>query len=328
MRYIGHDDIWSPSHLERIFQTINAATEAPDFVVSGCVFYGPEGSEVEDVTGLFEEADAPFKHFFPPTSFSHRRDVTTRVGYWRDPRKLKAMVDNDFLLRAANGGMRFVSTGEITAHKFAAGHRYLSYLRPSSDEQDAFLRALTTAPGIDIDGIIRRAKENGGYMILRYPDFSAFQEGYLTGQSKKRKGLDRPALQPLLGRAVIEQTDEPRGLDWHQKDSQDLRHRWSGPNPRPKILIPYTGHCARLSVEVISKNPDISAEELLLYVEGQLTDSRIETDARGVYQLVADIPLRSADYTVLTLYAPIFRSAGEQRRKIGIAVGDIVLEPI
>jgi len=87
----------------------------------------------------FDGAEAPFQHFFPPSSISHRRDVTTRIGDWRDPRVLKEPVDCEFLLRAAHAGLRFASTGKITAHKFAASHRYLSYLRVSSNEQREFL---------------------------------------------------------------------------------------------------------------------------------------------------------------------------------------------
>jgi hypothetical protein len=36
----------------------------------------------------------------------------------------------------------FRSTGRVTVHKFAAGHRYLSYVRPRSDEQRVLLQSL------------------------------------------------------------------------------------------------------------------------------------------------------------------------------------------
>jgi glycosyltransferase involved in cell wall biosynthesis len=329
--YIGHDDIWAPNHLEQIFRAI-ASTEMLDFVVSGCVFYGPQGSNDYYITGLFDGAEAPFQHFFPPTSISHRCDVTTRMGGWRDPRAVKCPADNEFLMRAAHAGMRFASTGEITTHKFAAGHRYLSYLRVSSDEQQELLRSLTLSPGIDIDGIIRKSKANGQYMIFQYGDYSSHPEGYLFEQNLKRKGISRPELRLLLWPALIEQTDEPRGLDWHGVESNGKRYRWSGPNPTPKILIPYAGHFARISVEVLFKNPSVLAEELLLYVEERPAICKIKTGRAGTFYLVADIPLQRADYTVLSVNAPTFRpidiGLGEDRRKIGIAVGDIVIEQL
>jgi hypothetical protein len=129
--------------------------------------------------------------------------------------------------------------------------------------------------------------------------------------------------------AVIEQTNEPRGSDWHDVESNGKRYRWSGPNPRPKILIPYAGHFARISVEVLFKNPSVQVEELLLYVEERLANCKIKTGRAGAFYLVADIPLQRADYTVLSVNAPTFRpidiGLGEDRRKIGIAVGDIVI---
>ncbi len=329
--YIGHDDIWAPNHLELIFGMI-ASTELLDFVISGCVFYGPVGSDEYYVTGLFDGPEAPFQHFFPPTSISHRRDVTTRMGGWRDPRAVKCPADNEFLLRAAQAGMRFASTGEITAHKFAAGHRYMSYLRVSSDEQRDLLCSLNLSRGFDIDGIIRKSKASGQYMIFQYGDYSSHPEGYLFEQNLKRKGIRRPALRPLLERVLIPQTDEPRGLDWHDVESNDKRYRWSGPNPRPKILIPYTGHLARISVEILFKNPGVPIEEVSMYVEERPAECKIKTGSAGEFYLVADIPLQAADYTVVTLNAPTFRpndiGLSEDQRKIGVAVSEIVIEPI
>src|SRR5664279_435498 len=40
--YLGHDDIWSPRHLERLSAVIR--THDPDFAVSGAVFHAPPGS--------------------------------------------------------------------------------------------------------------------------------------------------------------------------------------------------------------------------------------------------------------------------------------------
>ena len=328
--YIGHDDIWAPHHLERIHRTLSA-TEALDFVVSGCVFYGPKGSDDYYITGFFEGSEDAFQHFCPPTSICHRRDVTSRMGGWPDPRMVKSPADNEFLLRAAHAGMRFASTAEVTVHKFAAGHRYLSYLRPSSDEQRELLHDLTRRSGFDIDGIVRKSKANGQFMIFVYGDYSSHPEGFLFNQNLKRKGITRPVLQPLHKRAVIEQTEEPRGVDWHDLEFNGTRYRWSGPNPKPKILIPYTGRIARIEIQVIDKSPAVHAGDLSLYVEDRQVRSWIRVGPSGSFDLVADIPLHEADYTVLTLNAPTFRckdiGLSEDRRKLGLAVGRIALEP-
>jgi len=110
------------------------------------------------------------------------------------------------------------------------------------------------------------------------------------------------------------------------------RYRWSGPNPRPKILIPYTGDRARISIEVISKNPDVQIEELSLFVEDCPANCKIGPAKRAYFIWFQTFKLQSADYTVLTLDAPTFRPSdlglGEDQRRIGIAVGDIVIAPV
>ena len=329
--YIGHDDIWAPGHLQAIRQTSEADGDA-DFVVSGCVYYGPPGSEVYIVRGLFEASDAPLRHFFPPSSLAHRRDVTQRIGEWRDPRVIKPAVDAEFLLRAAHAGLRFVSTGRITAHKFAAGHRYLSYLRPGSDEQYAMLQAVAGNPALDLDEIVRSSERSGRFMPDPNPNFTTVPAGWAFERNRQNKGINRPALQPLRGRTVLAQTGEARALDWYDLEEQHGRSfRWSGPNPRPKILIPFTGSRARVAIEVLWMGPG-QWEDLSLYVEGVKVEFARLKRADMLDAIVAEINLNSADHTVLTLETPMFcprdQFGSTDGRRLGIAVADIVIEPI
>jgi len=330
--YLGHDDIWAPHHLESMSRTITASQKA-DFVIAGCVYYGPPGSDVYYITGIFEEADAQFTHFFPPTSIAHRHDVTARIGTWRDPLTLSLPLDAEFLLRAAHAGLNFVSTADLSVHKFAAGHRYLSYLRVSSDEQQDLLAKLLSPTHFNIGEIIQRSKANDQFMTMRTGDFSAYSNGFLFEQNRKNKGISRPALQPLLEQVVIPPTDEPRALDWHLLETGDRPYRWSGPNPRPKILIPYTGRLACISIEIIASNPVIPPGELRLFSEGSNLTSQFQNGPLHANYLVADILLKPDDYTVLSLNAPTFRPPEPDQgigdlRRLGVAVGKIILEPL
>jgi glycosyltransferase involved in cell wall biosynthesis len=326
--YVGHDDVWAPDHLEALAARI-ANDPALDFVVSGCVYHGPPGSELCWVTGLFDDSGAASGQFFPPSSLAHRRDVTARIGEWRDPRIIRPPVDAEFLLRAVHAGLRFGSTSRITAHKFAAGHRYLSYLRVCSDEQVDMLRRLQA--GLDGDALVETARRAGACMAIQHPDYSAYPAGYLFERNRQNKGLSRSAMQPLRDRVVIEQTDEYRALDWYAVELSEKKYRWSGPSPRPKILIPYTGKAARFAIDVFARPPGTDLAEIAVTIEGEPAQCRVEKAAGGAERLAVEIPLAADDYTIVTLITPMFRPSdaglGEDSRKLGIAVTDMVLEP-
>jgi glycosyltransferase involved in cell wall biosynthesis len=329
--YLGHDDVWAPDHLQRLREAIEA-DEALDFVVGGCIYHGPEGSDVYYVTGLFETADAPLRHFFPPSSMAHRRDVSDRIGMWRPPWSIAPPVDCDFLLRAAQAGMRFASTGRITAHKFAAGHRYLSYLRPSSAEQSAMLRSLRDND-VPIERIVETSKRQDFFMTMMNGDYSAQPDGFAFQHNRRNKGLNRPVLRPLLDRTVIEQSDGPRGLDWHVLEHKEVLFRWSGPSPRPRILIPFTGGSARIAIEVLSIPPGSQLGDISIFVEDRKIDYAIEGRAGRPFSLVFEAQLEPSADTIVTLHTPaMFRPSevlgGEDWRKLGIAVADIIIEPL
>jgi hypothetical protein len=278
---------------------------------------------------LFDDSSAASGQFFPPSSLAHRRDVTARIGEWRDPRIIRPPIDAEFLLRAVRAGLRFGSTARITAHKFAAGHRYLSYLRARSDEQAEMLRRLRA--GLDSEALVETVRQAGLCMAIQHPDYGAYPAGYLFERNRQNKGLSRSALQPLRNRVVIEQTDEYRALDWYAVELSEKKYRWSGPSPRPKILIPYTGKSARLAIEVFAMPPGTDLAEIAVTVEGKPLQCRVEKAANGPEQLTVEIPLAADDYTIVTLVTPMFRPSdvglGGDSRKLGIAVTDIVLEP-
>lgn len=326
--YIGHDDVWTPDHLLRLREAIGR-NNAIDFVVSGCILYGPEGSDVYYVSGFFETADAPFRHFFPPSSIAHQRDVVNLIGDWMPPLSTQAPVDVDFLLRAARAGLRFASTGRVTVHKFAAGHRYLSYLSQSSAEQYAMLRVLRDNDDRWLDRIIETAKRQGTFMAMVYADFSKREAGALFKNNRKKKGLSWPPLRPLETRTVIEQSDGPRVFDWHAREG---RFRWSGPNPRPRILIPCCGGEARIAIEVVAVAPRAALKDVSVFAGEQKLDCAVERTASGSDLLAFRTRLKPSEPTVLILHTPsMFRPSdieGADARKLGIAVADIVLEPL
>jgi glycosyltransferase involved in cell wall biosynthesis len=330
--YLGHDDIWSPNHLAALRALIDAESKL-DFAISGCIYYGPKDSEIYFITGMFDCNQAQFEHFFPPSSLAHRREIPDQIGAWRDPRSVAAPVDCDFLLRAARAGLRFSSTEKITVHKFAAGHRYLSCLRPDAEEQWAALHDTRIKNDDRLCAIIENCKQQGRFMIMRYPDFSEYENGQLFDYNRSNKGILRPDLRALSGRVVLEQTGEHRALDWYGLESGSRPFRWSGPNPKPKILIPYT---YRGKVRITLCVPAIAVAPLgnvRIEIDGRPLAYEIHETKEGNQTVMLRTHLNESDYSILIVETPEMACPNEQIgngdvRRLGIAVSDVMLEPL
>jgi glycosyltransferase involved in cell wall biosynthesis len=325
--YLGHDDIWEQDHLARL-SALFEGDPALDFAVSGAIFHLPNGMKGAQVTGLFEGDGAQHDHFFPPSSFAHRRSVMDRIGLWRMPLEIPAPVDADFLLRAAAAGMRFASTGVVTVHKFAAGHRYLSYLEPDADEQEAMVAALAT-PGhaARIAALVAAARAGGTFMATRHRDYSLLSPGQLARQNAQLKGVTQIALKPLGRRQVIQPRAEPRTHDWHGSLHRGLR--WTAGNPVPRLALPVTGEgLADLRLTVAHKRRT-AIDRIALRCNGALLQVRMGLlwfDGRYWRRHVHTVvPLAADRPTVLHLL--LEPSQQPQARVRGLGLGRMVLRP-
>lgn len=328
--YLGHDDIWTPDHLQSLAVLFDGDSEL-DFAISGAIYHGPPGSDFRQVTGIFSDPAAAFEHFFPPSSLAHRRDVTDRIGPWAHPLSVSAPVDADIQQRAAQAGMHFRSTQRITLHKFAAGHRYLSYLEHDSAEQEAMLRKLE-APDYQamVASEVDRAKACNSFMIVRQIDFRAYEKGALATASAMRRGATRPTVRPLERREAIVQDDLSRSLDWKEAQHPGGRTRWSYLNPRPKILIPYTfDGSVRIDFTVAHADGE-ALGRLALRVNGTALDASLSPPRRnsdGIFEATATVTaaLRPGDPTIVELQLTEAQRPNGKRE--GLGVGEIVLTP-
>lgn len=325
--YLGHDDIWSPNHLAALQMLIDSRPDC-DFAISGCIYYGPQESGVYLVTGLFDSPETALTQFFPPSSLAHRRDVVDRIGWWRDPRDVAPPVDAEFLLRAADAGLQFASTHAITAHKFAAGHRYLSSLGRNAEEQwNALEQAIWNSPD-RVQAIVDQATAQGRFMTSFYPDHSQHEPGELFTLGRRNKGILRPEVKAVEGRIVVEQTGEPRALDWYRLRSGDRPYRWSGPNPRAKILIPYTSKDPvrmTLCVPAIEVPP---LSDVRIELNGQRVGYTIQPERKGHRLVISPARLNESDYSILTVHTPQLAYPKEPTKPRGIDIGDIIIEAV
>jgi hypothetical protein len=300
--YLGHDDIWAPDHLATLGRCFEQHPEA-SFAVGGCIFYGPPGSGRYYVHGLFESERAPATHFFPPSSVAHRREVPELIGPWRRPDEVREPIDLEFMRRAFDSGLRFVSSGRITVHKFAAGHRYLSYMRQESQEQELLL-GMMSEPGFTelVAAVLRKVEESGGLAAPKRPDFSHAEPGQAARSSSMSKGILRPPLQPLRRKMRLRQKSGRYALDWGPLQKAEKPHRrLSGPNPRPKLLIPVSSaETVDLQFDLLEASAGV-VERLRLYVNGDSVSFRATKHPRipGALVLRCAARLREQDYSIV-----------------------------
>jgi hypothetical protein len=331
--YLGHDDIWSPHHLELLAAIFE--NSSPDFAVSGCIYHGPPGSRYYQFTGLFEDPATVFREFFPPSSIAHRRDLIARIGCWRDPREIKPPVDCEFLLRAAHAGCSFQSTNVITVHKFAAGHRYLSYRWPSCEEQKQMLEALQSPAGKSraLTRVMRDIL--GGATVAKIPhiDFDLFPPGDLFQSNLCAKCLRKIPIEELQGRRAFAMDNSPAGLDWFPLEANP-RHgqfRWSGPNPNPRYFLPIA--CAN-SLRVQLRILDFAEESLACALTLELNDRpvtmKMKSGPDDVFQFGAAVPGPVRNGLKLQFHLPrsAWRSDHSPARFAGFALSRIEVEPV
>jgi glycosyltransferase involved in cell wall biosynthesis len=245
--YLGQDDIWHPDHLGSALRT--AREQNADWVASVMICYGPPRSGVRALSGLFVDGVSGSTDFTPPSSVFHRKSLTDRIGFWKDPETLFLPSDCDFQNRAIEAGARIASTNELTAFKFNAAWRRDAYvLKPTSEQEEllAKIRAgdeFRHAELLEVLHAVVAAKFGTINMPSDAPNAAQLRgKDFKSNRRFKgaKEGSDSRQLVEIKARERFFLTDQFAPFEWHEEEHHPKfgSFRWSGPLPRASVDLP------------------------------------------------------------------------------------------
>ncbi|HYV38213.1 MAG TPA: glycosyltransferase [Gemmataceae bacterium] len=189
--YLGHDDVWHPTHLGLLVRAMHAS--AGDVAYTNAVMIGPEGSNIRVVTGESLSGRYERGMLVVPSSMMHRRSMVKDIGGWRDFRTIPVAPEMDLLTRAFDGGKRFTPVSALTVFKFNSAYRPNSYVEKPCHEQAEYVRRIQHEPDFVARewNEINRVKELG--LVAHYPAVPEVPHpkplGWEVHQSRRIRGL-------------------------------------------------------------------------------------------------------------------------------------------
>jgi len=261
--YLGHDDIWYPTHLELLVGTLDQTDAGLAHTLS--VYLGTPDSGVRVLMGLPPTGASEKYHWAPPSSWMHRRTIAHDIGGWKDYRTTELAPDEDFLTRAWADGKGVVDVRELTVFKFPSTWRRNSYIVKPCHEQADYLRRIRTEP----DFLSSELLEIAAAYALKKPTWPPdIPEPLATDD--RTLGWQVRHFRWLRG---LEQEPSPRTTELETLEAFDrAREVLFGPidyvihaeNNDPQIMLPEFDFrkCGRLLLRIDITSPDVTTLQL------------------------------------------------------------------
>ena len=339
--YLGHDDIWYPTHLASCLRT--SGEQAADLVAGVTILYGPPGSGFRAVSGVYPSGHYARSDFMPPSSILHRLSLVEQIGPWKDPETIALPTDCAFLQDATDAGARIASTAELTVFKFNAAWRRDAYKHKDVAEQKAMLEKIES--GFDFRpaefmGVLQAAL-NGRFSGISMPRKGA--PGHFHKLNRYFKGVGDPYATTELNEITVAKRfflDLTAPFEWHEIETSKPfgPFRWSGPLKRSTVDLPVKAdRDLMIEVHILAAiTPDI-LRSLRLFVCDRPVEFEIEATTFGTFLMratalspansFADDFLRLTFQVEETLRPCEVQPGSGDRRSLGLAVNWIEITP-
>jgi hypothetical protein len=335
--YLGHDDVWFPTHLETLVATIRE--QKADMAGSVMILYGPPGTRVRAVSGVFPSGEFSTRDFMPPSSLLHSKSLVDRIGLWKDGAVTQVPIDVEFEQRALAAGARIVSTGELTAFKFNASTRRNSYRIRSADEQQRMLQRIRDDGDFRHQELVSVVEAVAADQYIRIEAPPPNDPGFHARMVARFKGTSKEPVPftEIRDRARFRLDDQLPGLEWHGVEVSDKwgSTRWSGPSTVSSLEFPvYSTADVRMRVHVVMHMLGDLSRDLTMLVNGRQVSWDLERTPEGTTNMCAIVPPCGRErplcvtFQLARVKRPIDLGVSEDRRPLGIYVSWVEFEPI
>jgi glycosyltransferase involved in cell wall biosynthesis len=340
--YLGHDDIWYPTHLDAVLRAAeNGNVEA---VTSVMALYGPPGSGIRGIAGLFASGSYSQEDFVPPSAFAHAKSLYDNGVRWRDPASVTLPMDAVFLNETILSAKRCASTRELTCFKFNAAWRRDAYKIKSTEEQLRVLERIQSKVDFRHEEFIdiMNSVVDGRFWKIGMPSTAGVEPGWFVRQNRKQKGSDSRFasrdIRPIEAKLRFDLDDQTMPFEWHSVEQHPVHgaFRWSGPGRSSTIDLPVVFD-RDLLIRINAVASLVPREAIKILIWGRPLEIRIRDGHDGSFQLeaaarAADFPSSGRDFGITievdATRRPCDLGINEDTRWLGAAIGSVDLEPL